>query len=71
MITRIAVLLLIGIGAWAQGAAPERFAAEAPYQVVIVDLDGGGRTTVRMEGARVAIGDRVTETAAGTFTKDI
>lgn len=41
--------------------APERFAAEAPYQVVIVSLDGGGRVTGRVEGDRVAIDDRVIE----------
>lgn len=42
--------------------APERFAADAPYQVVIVSLDEGGRVTARMEpGERVAIGDKLTE----------
>ena len=40
-------------------AAPERFAADAPYQLAIVALDGGGRLTARVEGERVAIGDRV------------
>jgi uncharacterized OB-fold protein len=43
--------------------APERFAADVPYQVVIVKLDDGGSITARVEGERVAIGDRVTETA--------
>jgi uncharacterized OB-fold protein len=43
-------------------SAPEAFAAEAPYQTAIVSLDGGGRITARIAGARVAIGDRVTET---------
>ena len=42
-------------------AAPERFASEAPYQVIIVSLDGGGRVTARVEGEAVAIGDRVVE----------
>jgi len=42
--------------------AAERFAAEAPYQVIIVTLDGGGRITARVEGERVAIDDRVIET---------
>ena len=42
--------------------APERFAADGPYQVVIVDLDGGGRLTARVDGERVVIGDRVSET---------
>lgn len=44
--------------------APERFAADVPYQVVIVKLDdAGGGITARVEGERVAIGDRVIETA--------
>ena len=42
-------------------AAPERFAAEAPYQVAIVELEGGGRVTARITGDRVAIGDKVVE----------
>ncbi len=42
-------------------SAPEAFAAEAPYQVAIVSLDGGGRDTVRIAGDHVAIGDRVVE----------
>jgi len=42
-------------------AAPERFASEAPYQVIIVSLDGGGRVTARVEGETVAIGDRAVE----------
>jgi uncharacterized OB-fold protein len=42
-------------------AAPERFANEAPYQVIIVSLDGDGRVTARVEGETVAIGDRVIE----------
>jgi len=42
-------------------AAPERFAADAPYQVVIVDLSEGGRVTARVRGDRVAIGDKVSE----------
>jgi uncharacterized OB-fold protein len=40
--------------------APEAFAAEAPYQVVIVTLNGGGRVTGRILGERVTIDDRVT-----------
>jgi uncharacterized OB-fold protein len=40
-------------------AAPEQFAADAPYQLVIVSLDGGGRVTARMAGQRVSIGDPV------------
>lgn len=40
---------------------PERFAADQPYQVVIVDLDGGSRMTARIAGERVAIGDKLVE----------
>ena len=40
-------------------AAPEQFAADAPYQLAIVTLDAGGRVTARVSGDRVAIGDRV------------
>ena len=47
--------------------APERFAGDVPYQVIIVSLDpigndSGGRITARVEGERVAIDDRVVET---------
>ena len=41
-------------------AAPEQFVADAPYQLAIVSLDEGGRLTVRVDGERAAIGDRVT-----------
>lgn len=41
--------------------APERFAADVPYQIIIAELDNGGRLTARIDGPRVAIGDRVTE----------
>jgi len=44
-------------------AAPEAFLRDAPYQLAIVELQGGGRRTVRIlaqtEGERVHIGDRV------------
>jgi uncharacterized OB-fold protein len=40
-------------------AAPEQFVADAPYQLAIITLDSGGRLTGRIDGARVAIGDRV------------
>ncbi|MEP6963771.1 MAG: OB-fold domain-containing protein [Acidobacteriota bacterium] len=40
-------------------AAPEQFVADAPYQLAIVILDDGTRTTVRIAGERVAIGDAV------------
>jgi uncharacterized OB-fold protein len=43
--------------------APERFAADVPYQVVIVKLDGGGSITARVDGERVAIDDHVVESA--------
>lgn len=40
-------------------AAPEHFAADAPYQLAIVDIDNnGGRITARILD-RAAIGDRV------------
>ena len=43
--------------------APERFAADVPYQVVIVRLDDGVSITARVDGGeRVAIDDRVVET---------
>ena len=42
--------------------APERFASDVPYQVIIVSLDEGERVTARVTGDRVAIGDRVVET---------
>ncbi len=42
---------------------PEQFAADAPYQIAIVDVEGGVRTTVRVLGKepreRARIGDRV------------
>jgi uncharacterized OB-fold protein len=40
-------------------AAPEQFVADAPYQLVIVSLEGGGRLTGRVSGDRVQIGERV------------
>ncbi|HEX4164288.1 MAG TPA: OB-fold domain-containing protein [Bryobacteraceae bacterium] len=39
-------------------APPSQFASDAPYQLAIIDLAGGGRTTVRING-RVQVGDRV------------
>jgi len=39
--------------------APEAFAADVPYQVVIVTLESGSRTTGRAVGERVTIDDRV------------
>ena len=43
-------------------AAAEPFEAETPFQIAIVDVDGGARKTVRIEGPRVAIGDAVVKT---------
>jgi uncharacterized OB-fold protein len=40
-------------------AAPEQFVGDAPYQLAIVSLDGGGRLTVRIAGDHVQIGDKV------------
>jgi uncharacterized OB-fold protein len=40
-------------------AAPEQFAADAPYQLAIISLDAGKRLTVRVAGERVQIGDAV------------
>lgn len=40
-------------------SAPEQFVADAPYQLVIVELEGGERLTGRISGGRVQIGDRV------------
>jgi uncharacterized OB-fold protein len=44
-------------------APPEQFAADVPYQLAIVDLETGGRVTVRVLGKteqeRAHIGDRV------------
>jgi len=40
-------------------AAPEQFAADAPYQLAIISLEEGGRLTARVDGERVVIGDRV------------
>ncbi len=43
---------------------PEQFTADAPYQLAIIDLDSGGRVTIRILGKepheRARIGDRVT-----------
>ena len=39
-------------------SAPERYVADAPYQIAIVDL-GERRVTARVLGERVTIGDAV------------
>jgi uncharacterized OB-fold protein len=44
-------------------AAPEQYAADAPYQLAIIDLEQGGRLTVRIlanePSERALIGDKV------------
>jgi len=40
-------------------APPEQFVADAPYQIAIISLEGGGRLTARIDGPRVAIDDAV------------
>jgi uncharacterized OB-fold protein len=40
-------------------APPQAYAADAPYQLAIVDLDAGGRITGRILNSKVQIGDRV------------
>jgi uncharacterized OB-fold protein len=40
-------------------AAPTAFLDEAPYQLAIVEREGGERVTARIAGERVAIDDRV------------
>jgi uncharacterized OB-fold protein len=40
--------------------APEQYAQQAPYQIAIIEFEGGGRRTVRIRGTEAAhIGDRV------------
>jgi uncharacterized OB-fold protein len=46
-------------------SAPEAFLNDAPYQLAIVALEGGGRLTARILGERIAIGDRVEQVDAG------
>jgi uncharacterized OB-fold protein len=38
---------------------PEAYLNDAPYQLIIVTLDQGGRVTARVLGDAVRIGDRV------------
>lgn len=40
-------------------AAPREFVADAPYQLVIVTMENGNRTTGRVIGEAVSIGDTV------------
>lgn len=50
-------------------SAPESFAAEAPYQIAIIEFEDGRRVLVRIEGERVVIGDKVTPAEKNRFTK--
>ena len=38
---------------------PEAFVNDAPYQIAIIELEDGKRTTVRVTGEHAVIGDRV------------
>ncbi|WP_031495681.1 Zn-ribbon domain-containing OB-fold protein [Bryobacter aggregatus] len=50
-------------------SAPERFAAEAPYQIALVEFENQKREMVRIIGERVSIGDRVEKTETGYQVK--
>lgn len=50
-------------------SAPESFAAEAPYQIAIIESEDGKRELVRIEGERVAIGDEVVPTTDNKYSK--
>lgn len=38
---------------------PEQYVKDVPYQLAIVELEGGKRLTGRIDGDRAQIGDRV------------
>ena len=38
---------------------PEAYVNDAPYQIAIIELEDGKRTTARVTGERAVIGDRV------------
>jgi uncharacterized OB-fold protein len=42
-------------------SAPEQFAAEAPYQIALVEFSDRTRQLVRISGQRASIGDPVVE----------
>lgn len=42
-------------------SAPEAFAAEAPYQLALVEFEDKTRLMVRIAGERAVIGDTVVE----------
>jgi uncharacterized OB-fold protein len=50
-------------------SAPEQFAAEAPYQIAIVEFEDGRRELVRIAGDRVQIGDRVAPAESNRYQK--
>ena len=39
---------------------PEAYVNDVPYQLAIIELEGGRRITGRIDGERAQIGDRVT-----------
>jgi len=41
---------------------PEAYVNDVPYQLAIIELEGGRRITGRIEGDRVQIGERVSFT---------
>jgi uncharacterized OB-fold protein len=45
-------------------SAPEQFAAEAPYQIAVVELTSGEKLLARIQGKRATIGDHVAEKEA-------
>jgi uncharacterized OB-fold protein len=38
---------------------PEAYVSDVPYQLAIIELEGGRRVTGRIDGERVQIGERV------------
>jgi len=38
---------------------PEAYVNDVPYQLAIIELENGKKTTARVMGERVSIGDRV------------
>jgi len=38
---------------------PEQYVKDVPYQLAIIELEGGKRLTGRIDGDRAQIGDRV------------
>jgi uncharacterized OB-fold protein len=50
-------------------AAAERFEKDVPFEIAIIELEGGARLTARIEGRRVDVGDPVNlvEQRAGVY----